>query len=79
MEPVHDIFHAEMYQVQRLVKMLNMILMKKNIKERLIEIQTDEKHVVFVLFEPQLMKPYLNKYQMGGHALSKDDAFSLMK
>jgi hypothetical protein len=47
---------------QRLVKMINLLLMKKGVKERLIELEYTHYGLKFGLFEPDKIKPLLDKY-----------------
>lgn len=52
---------GELYP-QRLVKMINLLLMKKDVKERLIELEYHHYGLQFGLFEPDKIKPLLDKY-----------------
>lgn len=49
---------------QRLVKMINLLLMKKGVKERFIELEYQYDGLEFGLFEPDKIKPLLDKYNV---------------
>jgi hypothetical protein len=57
-------------QPAALVKMINLLLIKKKIKERLVLI-TDNGFVEYGLFEPEKLKLLLNKYNMHCYDLDK--------
>ena len=58
-------------QVHKLVKMINLLLMKKNIKERLIGIKDTEYTVDYGIFEPEKIKVFLNKYKINSNELDQ--------
>ncbi|THU31097.1 hypothetical protein FAM09_28860 [Niastella caeni] len=70
---------TERFPFQRLVKVLNLILIKKQVKERFVEMAATEPTVRFGFFEPAKLKPFLNKYQVGCYALKKGDEFGMLK
>lgn len=49
---------------QRLMKMINLLLMKKRVKERFIELESHYFGLEFGLFEPDKIKPLLDKYHV---------------
>jgi hypothetical protein len=58
-------------QVHKLAKMINLLLLKKNIKERLIEIEGSDYTVDYGVFEPEKIKVFLNKYKIISYELDK--------
>ncbi|HEY8895191.1 MAG TPA: hypothetical protein VIM79_10275 [Niastella sp.] len=50
------------FHPQRLVKLINLLLMKKGVKERFIELDYHHYGLEFGLFEPDRIKPLLDKY-----------------
>jgi hypothetical protein len=58
-------------QVHKLAKMINLLLMKKNIKERLIEIEQTQFTVDYGVFEPEKLKVFLNRYSDNSYELDK--------
>lgn len=63
-------------RVYTLANMINLLLMKKNIKERLVKID-DSGSDTYGLFEPEKLKLFLDKYSMNSYELNK--AARLMK
>jgi hypothetical protein len=64
---------------QLVVKMINLLLMKKNVKERWVEVAAGEYFNMFGLFEPQKIKPFFNKYQTNCYAVYEGDEFDKLK
>ena len=58
-------------QVHKLAKMINLLLMKKNSKERLVEIEGDDYTVDYGVFEPEKLKVFLDKNSVISYELGK--------
>lgn len=61
---------------QKLVKMINMMLSHRSVKERLIDISVSDEQKLFALFEPGLLVPVLLRYGLSVLAVHSDDQFS---
>jgi hypothetical protein len=70
---------CQVEHMQRVVKVINLLLMKKGVKERWVEVATGENFRLFGLFEPAKLKPFFNKYGTSCFALYKGDAFDQLK
>lgn len=67
------------FQAQRIIKMINLLLIKKGVKERFVEVATNEENYMLGFFEPRLIKPFFNKYETACFAVHKGDAFDKLK
>jgi hypothetical protein len=66
---------CELYP-QRLVKVINLLLMKKGIKERLIELDSHYRGLQFGLFEPDKVRALLDQYNVRCFAVGNGGALS---
>ena len=62
-------------QVHRLAKMINLLLMKKNIKE-LVKIDRSEYSIDYGVFEPEKLKVFLGKNSV--HCIELDNVAGFM-
>lgn len=70
---------CQIERMQLVVKMINLLLMKKNVRERWVEVAAGEDFYMFGLFEPQKIKPFFNKYQTNCYAIYQGDDFDKLK
>jgi hypothetical protein len=70
---------CQVERLQLVVKMINLLLMKKKVKERWVEVAAGEYFYMFGLFEPQKIKPFFNKYQTNCYAVYQGDEFDKLK
>lgn len=63
--------YDERVQVRTVAQMINLLLMKKNIKERLIEIGGIGNIGTYGLFEPEKLKLFFDKYSVDNYELDK--------
>ena len=70
---------TDWYQSQRLVKMINLLLIQKKTPYRLIEIETGDQTAKFGIFEPSILKPLLDKYGINCWAIHYEDQFNVHK
>lgn len=68
---------TDWYQSQRLVKMINLLLIQKKTPYRLIEIETGDQTAKFGIFEPSILKPLLDKYGINCWAIHYEDQFNV--
>ncbi|MFD2942407.1 hypothetical protein [Flavobacterium notoginsengisoli] len=65
------------FSPQRIVKAINLLLIKNQIKERFIELATAG-YFLFVLIQPSILKTISNQCQIRSLAVHYDDEFSLI-
>jgi hypothetical protein len=70
---------CQVKRLQLVVKMINLLLVKKNVKERWVEVAAGDHFYMFGLFEPKIIKPFFDKYQTDCYALYKGDDFDKLK
>lgn len=70
---------TQWYSPQYLVKLINLILVQKNIHQRLVEIESSDQSVYLCLMEPSKIKTLLNKLKINCYALKYHDDFFYLK